>query len=83
MTAEECAWLVEADASYEELINPKTFASLVAIKFAKYHVKKALQAACKKAVLGKQGAFGVYWNRGDLLLDEESVINSYPLTEIK
>jgi len=53
------------------------------IQFAKLHVLEALKSASKKAILGKQGAFGVYWNRGDLLLDEESVINSYPLTEIK
>ncbi len=44
-TAEEVAHKIEAFASYEELINPIIFASLVAKEFAKLHVE-----ACKKEI---------------------------------
>jgi hypothetical protein len=52
-------------------------------EFAKLHVEAALKAAVDKAILGKQGAFGTYWNRGDLVLDEESILTAYPLNNIK
>lgn len=53
------------------------------IKFAKYHVEQALKEAVEKVIIGKKGAFGTYWNRGNLVVDEESILNSYDLTNIK
>ncbi len=54
-----------------------------AIEFAKMHTKTALEVAFDKGIVGIEGAFGVYWNRADLLLDRESIINAYPLNLIK
>jgi len=47
--------------------------------FAKYHVEQALKVASEKAVLtyGKRNIFG-YGK-----IDKESILNSYPLDNIK
>jgi hypothetical protein len=53
------------------------------IEFAKLHVGAAQNEIIEHAILGKIGAFGTYWNRGDLVIDKDSVRNAYPLTNIK
>lgn len=53
------------------------------IEFAKLHVEAAQNEIIEHAILGKIGAFGTYWNRSDLVIDEDSVRNAYPLTNIK
>ena len=55
----------------------------IMIKFAKYHVEQALKEAVEKVIVGKKGAFNTYWNRGDLVVDEISILNSYDLANIK
>lgn len=69
---------VETDSSFIE--NPVKRAM---IEFAKMHVKAALEAAFDKGIVGIEGAFGVYWNRADLLLDRESILTAYPENLIK
>lgn len=53
------------------------------IEFAKMHVKAALEAAFDKAIIGKEGAFGTYWNRTDIVLDKNSILTAYPENLIK
>jgi hypothetical protein len=45
------------------------------IEFAKLHVEAALKAAIKNAEID-------YW-RGECILDDDSILNSYPLDKIK
>lgn len=57
------------------------------IKFAKYHVQEALKEACLKSriiddpdsYLGNTGSE----YPADQIIDRESILNSYPLTNIK
>jgi hypothetical protein len=52
--------------------SPRTFAAKVAIKFAKLHVKKALEAATKS----------VKYNRPYIEV-KDSILQAYPLENIK
>lgn len=86
MTAEECALTVEASASYKELENPIIFASLVAKKFARYHVEKALESASKKSrIIDDPNSYT--GNTGseyppDQIVDKKSILNAYPKENI-
>lgn len=82
-TAEDKAYELQHFLSYNELQNPVTFAAIVAIEFAKLHVEAALKEASEKAKAGKEGAFGVYWNRLDIIIDKDSILKSYPFENIK
>ena len=60
--------------------------SIILIEFAKLHVEAALKAANKKAIASLDGDYengfhieGPY----DLCIDENSILNAYPLTNIK
>lgn len=48
-TAEELALQMQHDLGYEDLTDPVKFASLVAIEYAKLHLKAALDAAESEA----------------------------------
>lgn len=73
----EYSELCQFEEFTEYLVDKEDFKQAL-IEFAKLHVEAALNQACESAVLGKEGAFGTYWNRGDLVLDKESVLNCYP-----
>ena len=78
MTAEECALIIESNASYEELANPIIFASLVAKEFAKYHIKQALNEVLDSIpCLGSSTDIPSY---GEV---ENAILNAYPLENIK
>jgi len=47
------------------------------IEFAKLHVQQALEEASKKAYIT------YHENRGDEIIDKDSILNSYPLDKIK
>ena len=47
----------------------------VLIEFAKLHVKKALEEAVERAV--------ITYDRGVEYVDKDSILNAYPLTNIK
>ena len=53
------------------------------IEFAKLHVEAALKEASENAIIGKKGAFGTYWNNTNMVLDKDSILKAYPLTNIK
>lgn len=48
--------------------------------FAKYHVEQALKAAADKAEINYLGGNS---DINDFLIDKESILNSYPLDNIK
>ena len=50
------------------------------IEFAKLHVEAALKHASEKAELSNKPKFSGDYN---LVVDEESILNSYPLENIK
>mgnify|MGYP001473433198 CR=1 FL=1 len=56
-----------------------------AIEFAKLHVQEALETAYQKSVVEEQEIYdplnGDSWNQ--YVLKEESILNSYPLENIK
>lgn len=63
------------------------------IQFAKLHVEAALKAASEKADAKADNSSSLrvsrknlYWtfagNIGDVLIDKESILNSYPLTNV-
>lgn len=58
---------------YLSISNPEKFAKTIAIKFAKLHVEAALKAATEK---GKT-------SNGTSIVLKDSVLNSYPLENIK
>jgi hypothetical protein len=70
-TAELLALQIESTASYEELVNPIIFASLVAKEFAKIHVNAALQAASEQVEFDEE------------VLIRQSILQAYPLDLIK
>ena len=100
-TAEEIALQIEEKASYDELVNPIIFASLVAKEFAKLHVKQALKEASEKVIKdnmvdncddhtpywGPCQSCGKIYNFKRLTKDtntiQESILNAYPLNNIK
>ena len=49
-------------------------------KFAEYHVEKALKEASEKGRIESTGSFGGYV---EFELNKESVLNAYPLENIK
>ena len=79
-TAEEFAWSQEedfktilAEANYQEVYN-------LMIEFAKLHVEAALKDASENAEL-KYRINDISCN--DKILDKNSILNAYPLTNIK
>lgn len=79
-TAEEFAWSQEedfktilAEANYQEVYN-------LMIEFAKLHVEMALKEASENAEL-KYRINDISCN--DKILDKKSILNAYPLTNIK
>jgi len=65
--------------------NPELFAKTVAIEFAKLHVEAALKEASENATVTpidheeiSEGSFRPIWG-----VDDDSILNSYPLKNIK
>ena len=77
MTAEQCALDIQSDASYEELIDPIKFASIVAIKFARHHVRETLLQALEDSPTGSSTDIPSYEDMKD------AILNAYPLEKIK
>lgn len=50
--------------------------------FAEYVRDEDRKTLHKYIVMGKKGAFGVYWNQSDLVVDNDSIIN-IPKQELK
>lgn len=63
--------------------NDECTSTEMMIEFAKLHVQTALESAFDKAIISKKGAFGIYWNRTDLILDKDSILNAYSMDLIK
>lgn len=42
-------------------------------EYAEWYAKKCLEIAAHNVEVGKQGAFGTYWNRGDLVVNKQSI----------
>lgn len=86
MTSEELFKKYSDLCQFEEyskrLVDKDNFQQAM-IEFAIFHTKSALEAATEEAILGKVGAFGTYWNRGDLVLDKQLILNAYPEDLIK
>lgn len=59
--------------------NPNLLGEIM-IEFAKLHVEAALKHASEKAELSNKPKFSGDYN---LVVDEESILNSYPLNKIK
>jgi hypothetical protein len=60
-------------------------ATLLAIEFAKMHVEAALKEASNKALLEDEGRYVLGdedWHE-DLVVDKKSILNAYPLTNVK
>lgn len=75
-TAEE--WLEH----FKENVYPGTSTSECMIEFAKLHVTAALKAASKEAEIRTEeigGGLNIEWK----VIDKESILNAYPLTNIK
>ncbi|HNT70583.1 MAG TPA: hypothetical protein PKI83_02880 [Bacteroidales bacterium] len=59
------------------------------IEFAKFHVQAALEAASEKAKLNVPNRFGrcttstFITDEGEVYIDSKSILNAYPLTNIK
>lgn len=57
------------------------------IEFAQEHVQKALEAAAEKARIIEDESFwsGQVWDDGPLpqIVDKESILSAYPLSNIK
>lgn len=51
-------------------------------EFAEYHVRKALESAIENVKTGKEGFMGVYWNQSDIIVDNDSILNSYSSDKI-
>lgn len=56
------------------------------IEFAKLHVKEALKAASENASLNYEaddGGFNLSFQEGDYVINKDSILNSYPESNIK
>ena len=74
-TAEEFFGFISGEIAY-----PPDFVHRTAIEFAKLHVEAALKEASEKAEL-KYRINDISCN--DKILDKKSILNAYPLTNIK
>lgn len=83
ITAENLALQMQDTLGYDDLIDPVKFASLVATEFAKIHVQEALKEASKKvkSYVDTNGE----WTSSHVSasIDKSSILNAYPLTNIK
>ena len=85
-TAEEVIDKMVKFASVNDTINCTVYSlSQVMIEFAKFHVEEALKEASEKATVTpidheeiSEGSFRPIWG-----VDDDSIINSYPLDLIK
>jgi hypothetical protein len=68
----ETGW--ESLDSFEEFDHPKDVVKYM-VEFAKYHIEQALQEAYKKADLEYYG--------DEVCYNKESILNAYPLTNVK
>jgi hypothetical protein len=85
-TAEELATNMQHDLSYDDLINPIKFASLVAIELTKIHVKAALKKASEKVemIADENQDFRLQnCNCVDYLINKNSILEAYTLDLIK
>jgi len=91
-TAEDLAFIMQSDGSYEQLIDSVKFASLVAIEFAKYHVKLALEKAYLNSEMrvsendtSETPSFTDNYDDGcvTITVSKDSILNAYPLDNIK
>ena len=72
----------------EEFLNSEEYYSVsndydtqkAMIKFAKLHVEKALEAASEKAIAKENPSD---YGTGEIWVDEKSILNAYPLNNIK
>jgi len=78
-TAEELALQMQDTLSYDDLINPYKFASLVSKEFAKLHVEAALKKASEDAEINDYDEHKQYSPH----INEKTILNAYPLTNIK
>jgi hypothetical protein len=82
MTAEETIKVFKS--GFDGILFNETQQSIVEylmIEFAQYHVTEALKAAAEKAELDYDN--GRCRECGSNKIDEKSILNSYPLTNIK
>ena len=85
-TAEEVIDKMVKFASVNDTINCTVYSlSQVMIEFAKFHVEEALKEASEKATVTpidheeiSEGSFRPIWG-----VDDDSILNSYPLDKIK
>ena len=78
-TAEEFFFDYSIDNEYDNLsVNCKQEISYKAIEFAKLHVKEALKAASEKAEIDPRS-----YTHNDYELNKDSILNAYPLDNIK
>lgn len=86
MTAEE--FLQESAISHfydeqtDRMVCFDTDIKIAMVEFAKYHVKKALEAACNKARVGTVGRSDGYefWETEEI--DKQSILSAYDLNKI-
>lgn len=91
LTAEALAEIIDTDFYkenhyYWSQTEPITFAAEVALQFARLQVQEALKAATEKASLIKDENQDFRFqscNCVDYILDKESILNAYPLENIK
>ena len=89
-TAEELIDKIDEDfyakhSYYLSISSPVLFAKTVAIEFTKLHVEAALKEASENATVTpidheeiSEGSFRPIWG-----VDDDSILNSYPLNNIK
>lgn len=95
MTAEEFLDNLSNEAYIDDVSNKIYFPSQVEeamTEFAKYHVEKALEAASIESKLLVDGveyeeygirAYDTFYRDTDIYVDKDSILNAYPLENIK
>ncbi len=73
----------ETNGYYLRISNPEIFAKTIAIEFAKLHVEAALKAASENAETEEEAGNPYDPDDRYYVVDKESILNSYPLDNIK
>ena len=80
-TVEEFFFDYSVDSEYDNLsVNCKQEIAYRALEFARLHVEAALKAASEKADVVYDG---ISFGTPDYIVDVETILNSYPLKNIK
>jgi hypothetical protein len=83
-TAEEFAWdKIDFQTTLAEMKYQEVY--YLMIEFTKLHVESALKEASNKALLKDEGRYVLGdedWHE-DLVVDKKSILNAYPLTNVK